>query len=120
LLALRLAFDMVVDHRFSDLHRSPPQVVSLVTVVELQEQLLAQEEQLTLHEDVIAIQEKGIEVVEWVLGMVSLELNGMWTKTEATRQGYLEKLQAHTARMKHTVDLNKILGETKVLLVEQK
>jgi hypothetical protein len=52
--------------------------------------------------------------------MVSLELNGEWTKTEATRQGYLEKIQAHTARMKHTVDLNKILGETKVLLVEQK
>jgi hypothetical protein len=68
LLALRLAFDMVVDHRFSDLHRSPPQVASVATAVELQEQLLAQEEQLTLHEDVIAIQEKGIEVLSGCWG----------------------------------------------------
>jgi hypothetical protein len=50
---------------------------------------------------------------------VSLELDVERAKTEATRHGYLQKLQANTTSMKHTLDLDKMLQEKKVL-TEQK
>jgi TnpA family transposase len=42
---------------------------------------------------------------------VSLELDMEWAKTEATRQEYLKKMSAHTPHVKHTLSLNKMLGE---------
>jgi hypothetical protein len=42
---------------------------------------------------------------------VILELDAERAKTEAIWQGYLEKLHAHTTHMKHTLDLDKMLGE---------
>jgi hypothetical protein len=102
-----------------DLHRpsSPPQATAATTTVaELQEQLFAREKQLTLREENLVVREAGIEVSEQALGKVSLELDSEWAKTESTRQGYLEKHQAHTASMKHTLGLGKLLEETKVLL----
>jgi hypothetical protein len=39
-------------------------------------------------------------------------------KAEATRKEYLGKIEAHTARTKHTIDLDKLLGEKKVMLDE--
>jgi hypothetical protein len=89
-------------------------------VDELQEQLLARKEQLTLREEALVVQEKGIKVSVQALGNVSREINVKRAKTEATRQGYLEKLRAHTTRMKHTHNLDKMLEETKVLLEEKK
>jgi hypothetical protein len=77
------------------------------------------EEQLTLHEEAIAVWEKGVKVSEQALGKVSLELDVERAKTEATRHGYLQKLQANTTSMKHTLDLDKMLQEKKVL-TEQK
>jgi hypothetical protein len=37
-------------------------------------------------------------------------------QVEASRQGYLERLQAHMIRMKHSLGLDKMLEETKVRL----
>jgi hypothetical protein len=66
------------------------------------------------------VREADIEVSEQALGKMSLELDLEWAKTEATRQGYLEKHQAHTTSIKHTLGLDKLLEETKVLLQEKK
>jgi hypothetical protein len=41
------------------------------------------------------------------------------TKVEAARQEYLDKLEAHTARGKLVLDLDKILGEKSVELDER-
>jgi hypothetical protein len=49
-------------------------------------QLLAKEEELTLHEEAIVVQEKGLEVSEQALGKVSLELSTEWVKTKAIVQ----------------------------------
>jgi TnpA family transposase len=50
---------------------------------------------------------------------VSQDLDVKWVKTEATHQEYLEKMCAHTAHTKHTLSLDKILGEKKVLPAEK-
>jgi hypothetical protein len=48
-----------------------------------------------------------------VLGRVSLELDAEHAKMEATRQGYLEKLWYHMARIKRTLHIDKMLKEKK-------
>jgi hypothetical protein len=40
-------------------------------------------------------------------------------KTEATRKEYLNKMEVHTARAKHSLNLDKMLGEKKVQLDER-
>jgi hypothetical protein len=45
---------------------------------------------------------------------VSVDLEAKQTKTEATRKEYLDKMEAHTARAKHSLSLDKMLGEKKV------
>jgi hypothetical protein len=42
---------------------------------------------------------------------VSADLDNECAKTEATRKEYLNKMEMHTARTKHTIGLNKMLGE---------
>jgi hypothetical protein len=69
---------------------------TLATAEELQEQLLAWEDELTQMEE------------------VSVDLEAKQTKTEATRKEYLDKMEAHTARAKHSLSLDKMLGEKKV------
>jgi hypothetical protein len=39
-----------------------------------------------------------------------------WTKAKATRKEYLDKMAAHTTCAKHSLGLDKILGEKKVEL----
>jgi hypothetical protein len=77
------------------------------TVEELQEPLLAWEEELTRREEKAGISEKA-------LAKVSADLNAEWTKAEATWKEYLDKMAAHTARAKHSLGLEKMLGEKKV------
>jgi hypothetical protein len=121
-LDLGLAFDAMFDQHFFDLRRSPPPHPAMTTaavVGELQEHLLAKEEQLTLREEAIAIWEKGVGVSERALGKVRLELNMERVETKATRHEYLEKMCVHTACVKHMLNLDEMLGEKKVLLSEK-
>jgi hypothetical protein len=37
-------------------------------------------------------------------------------KAEATQKEYLDKMEAHTAHTKHSLDLDKMLGEKKIEL----
>jgi hypothetical protein len=66
------------------------------TAEELQEQLLAWEDELTQMEE------------------VSVDLEAKQAKTEATRKEYLDKMEVHTAHAKHSLSLDKMLGEKKV------
>jgi hypothetical protein len=68
---------------------------------------------LTREEEAIAVREKGVGVSERALVKVSQDLDAKWVKTKATHQEYLEKMCAHTARTKHTLSLDKILGRRK-------
>jgi hypothetical protein len=50
---------------------------------------------------------------------VSADLDAKWVKTEAICQEYLNKMRAHTSHAKHTLSLDKMLGENKVLINEK-
>jgi hypothetical protein len=86
---------------------------------ELQEQLLAQEEEPTQWEETLATQEEKARITEKALVKVSADLDTEWAKTEATREEYLDKMCMHTDRAKHTISLDKMLGEKKVPLYEK-
>jgi hypothetical protein len=86
---------------------------------ELQEQLLAQEEEPTQWEETLATQEEKARITEKALVKVSADLDAEWVKTEATRDEYLDKMCMHTDRAKHTIGLDKMLGEKKVPLYEK-
>jgi FixJ family two-component response regulator len=83
---------------------------SVVVAEELQEQLLAREEKLTRREKALDIREEKAMIFEMATAKVSADLDTERVKTEATRHEYLDKMQAHTTRAKHTLGLNKILG----------
>jgi hypothetical protein len=55
-------------------------------------------------------------IFEKALADVSAALDAERAKDEATRQGYLDKIHAHSARDKPSLGLDKILGEEKVEL----
>jgi hypothetical protein len=89
--------------------------------VELQEQLLDREEELTRREEALVVPEVDIEASKRALGGGGcIEHGAEWARTEATRQEYIDKLHANSTRMKHTLDFDRMLEEKKVLLVEQK
>jgi hypothetical protein len=83
---------------------------------ELQEKLLAREEELTQREDALVTLEEKARIYDRALVKVSTDRDAKWAKTKATHQEYLNKMHAHTARAKHTLSLDKMLGEKKVLL----
>jgi hypothetical protein len=85
-------------------------VTSVVVAEELQEQLLALEEKLTRREKALDIRAEKAMISKMATVKVSADLDTEWVKTDATRHEYLDKMQAHTARAKHTLGLNKILG----------
>ncbi len=76
---------------------------------ELQELLLTREEVLTIQEEKARISEKS-------LSKVSADLDAEWAKAKATRKEYIDKMETHTARAKHSLGLDKMLGEKKVKL----
>jgi hypothetical protein len=57
-----------------------------------------------------------VEISEKALAKVSVDLDVEWAKVEATRKEYLDKMVAHTAHAKHSLGLDKMLGEKKVEL----
>jgi hypothetical protein len=73
---------------------------------ELQEQLLAQEE-LTRREEALTTREEKAKISE---------NDAERAKAEATRKEYLDKMEAHTICAKHSLGLDKMLGEKKVEL----
>jgi hypothetical protein len=79
----------------------------------LQEQLLAWEK-LMWREEALAVWEEKARNFEMALVKVSADLDVEWAKTEATRKEYLNKMEAYTTRAKHTLGLDKMLGENKV------
>jgi oligoendopeptidase F len=80
------------------------------------ELLLAREEELTQWEEALTTREEKAGILEKALAKVSADLAAERAKAEATRKVYLEKMAAHTARAKHSLGLDKMLGEKKVEL----
>jgi oligoendopeptidase F len=80
------------------------------------ELLLAREEELTQREEALTTREEKAGILEKALAKVSADLAAERAKAEATRKVYLEKMAAHTARAKHSLGLDKMLGEKKVEL----
>jgi hypothetical protein len=73
------------------------------------EELVRREEALTAWEEKVGIAEKA-------LIKVSANLDAERLTVEATWKEYLDKMEAHITRTKHSLDLDKILGEKKVEL----
>jgi hypothetical protein len=81
----------------------------VAVVEELQEVPLAWEEAL-------AAQEEKVGILEKAHAKVSADLDVERTKVEATQKEYLDKMAAHTAYAKHSLGLDKMMGEKKVEL----
>jgi hypothetical protein len=90
----------------------PPSPVAMTlaeaTAEVLQELLLTREEVLTVWEKT--------RISEKALTMVSADVDVEQAKAEATRQEYLNKMVANTTCVKHSLGLDKMLGEKKVEL----
>jgi mannose/cellobiose epimerase-like protein (N-acyl-D-glucosamine 2-epimerase family) len=83
---------------------------------ELQEQLLAWEEELSRREEALATQDEKVRIYENSLTKFSADLDAKQAKAEATRKEYLDKMEVHTNRTKHPLGLDKMLQEKKVEL----
>jgi hypothetical protein len=57
-----------------------------------------------------------VRISEKALAKVSADLDAEWAKDEVTQKEYLDKMEAYTACAKHSLSLNKMLGEKKVKL----
>jgi hypothetical protein len=64
----------------------------------------------------LATWEEKARISEKALANVSADLDVERAKVEATQKEYLDKIEAHTAHDKHSLSLDKMLGEKKVLL----
>jgi hypothetical protein len=88
-------------------------VPAVVMVEEMQELLLAREEELTWREESLAAREEKVRISEKALAQVSVAVDAERVKAEATQQEYLNRIQAHTDCGKQVLDLDKMLGERK-------
>jgi hypothetical protein len=88
----------------------------VVVAEELQEQLLAQEEELTRREEALAAREEKARILEKALATVSADLDAERAKAKATWKEYLDKIEAHNTHTKHSLCLDRMLGERKVKL----
>jgi hypothetical protein len=66
--------------------------------------------------EALAAWEEKAGILEKALAKVRADLDTEWTKAKATRKDYLDKMIVHTARPKHSLSLDKMLGEKKVKL----
>jgi hypothetical protein len=89
---------------------SPSDVAASASVEEMQEQLLAQEEELMWREEALAMQKEKVRIPEKALVKVSADIVAQRVKAEATRKEYLDKMEAHNTRAKHSLGLDKMLG----------
>jgi hypothetical protein len=85
-------------------------------VEELQELLLTWDKELMQREEALAMREEKAGIMDKALAKVSADLDTERTKAEATWKKYLNKMVAHTTRAKHSLGLDKMLGEKKVEL----
>jgi hypothetical protein len=85
-------------------------------VEELQEQLLAREQEMNSREGAIATWEDGITSSERSLGRACMERNANHAQTEAIRQDYLTRSRALTSSFKDSINFNKMLEECQILL----
>jgi hypothetical protein len=94
------------------LSSSPPTsaMAARATEGELQEQLLAWEEELTWREEALAAQVEKAGIAEKDLIKVSADLDAERAKAEATRKEYLDKMEMHIAHTKRSLSLDKMLG----------
>jgi hypothetical protein len=81
------------------------------------EELLVREGELTQREETLTTREEEM-ISEKAHTQVSPALDEEWTKGEAAQQEYLGKIEAHTARGKLVLDIDKMLGEKRVELDE--
>jgi hypothetical protein len=89
-------------------------VATSTSAEELQEWLLAWAEELTQREEALAAPEEKGSISEKALVKVSADLDAEWVKVEATQKEYHDKMEAHNARAKHSLGLDKMLQEKKV------
>jgi hypothetical protein len=59
-----------------------------------------------------------VSISEKALTQISAALNAEWAKGEATWKVYLDKMEAHNARAKHSLRLDKMLGNRKLSSME--
>jgi hypothetical protein len=83
---------------------------------ELQEQLLAREEKPAWREQAFFALEEKDGIAEKALIKVSVDLDAKRAKDEATQKEYLDKMETHIACAKHSLGLDKMMGEKKVEL----
>jgi hypothetical protein len=85
-------------------------------VEELEKQPLAWEEELTRREEALTMREEKARISEMALVKISDDLDAKKAKTKDARKECLNKMQVHMACTKHTLGLDKMLGEKKVQL----
>jgi hypothetical protein len=71
---------------------------------------------LTQREEALAVREEKAKISKKALVKVSADLDAEWAKADATQKEYLDKMKAHTAYYQHSLGLNRMLGDKKVLL----
>jgi hypothetical protein len=71
---------------------------------------------LTRREEALTTWEEKVKISEKAHVKVNADLDAEWEKAEATRKEYLNKMEVHTTCAKHSLGLDKMLGETKVEL----
>jgi hypothetical protein len=73
-------------------------------------------EELMRREEALAAWEEKARISAKALLKVSADLDAEHSKTEVNRKEYLDKMEAHIAHAKHSLSLDKMLGEKKVEL----
>jgi hypothetical protein len=91
-------------------------VAPSATVVE---ELLALEGELTRREEAPVKREEKARISEKALAQVSASLDEEWTKVEAARQEYLDRITEHTTRDRQVLNFDKMLGEKRARLDER-
>jgi hypothetical protein len=66
--------------------------------------------------EALIAQEEKSKIYEKALVKVSTGLDAEWAKAKATQKEYIDKMEAHTARAKQSLNLDKMLGEKKAKL----
>jgi hypothetical protein len=83
----------------------------MLALVELQEQLLAQEEELSSREGSIFSWEDGLTAIERALGRACMEHDAERSQTEVVRQDFLTMSRTLTTSSKHSINFNRMLVE---------
>jgi hypothetical protein len=80
------------------------------------EEFLVREGELTWWEEAFTVREDEVRISEQAPVQANIALDEERAKVSAARQEYLNKIEAHTARGKQVLNLDKVLVEKKVEL----